>query len=76
MKNREMIDSNKLGTMIAQYRTALGMTKYRLAQKALVSHPTIVQVEAGKRRLGWDTAVQILDALGYEVEIVKKGERK
>lgn len=71
-----MIYSEELGELIRDLRNECGFTKYRLAQKALVSHPTIVQVEAGKRRLSWDTAVQILDALGYEVEIVKKGDKK
>lgn len=67
------IDSQtEVGEIVQALRTKSGLTKNKLALKAGVSHPTIVQVEAGGRRLSLDTAVRIFDALGYELMFERK----
>ena len=60
------------GLVIKVLRVEKGMSRNKLAEIAGVSHPTIVQVEAGNRRLSLDTAVRIFDALGYDLTFMRK----
>lgn len=69
-----MMTSEDVGKVIKRIRESKKITRYSLAQKSSVTHPTVCYAETGKRNLSWNTAVLILDALGCDVRIVKKGE--
>ena len=58
------------------YRTRkhLNLSQKMLAKKSGVGLTTIVCIEKGERNnLRFDTATMILNELGYELEICKKG---
>lgn len=70
------IEPAELGMFVKMLRKDRCWSMHQLAEKAGVSVPTVSRLEKVERGVSWDIAVAILSALGYEVEIVKKGEGK
>lgn len=67
-----------LGLIVARYRGMSALTFQQVADRMGISHRTAVQqAETGKSELSVSRLGQILEALGYEVELVvrqKQGE--
>lgn len=63
-----------IGGFIYRTRKHLNLSRKMLAEKSGVGLTTIVCIEKGERNnLRFDTATMILNELGYELEICKKG---
>lgn len=65
-----MLDSAEI---IKTLRKEVGMTQKRLSEKAGYNVNTIKHIETGRRIGNWETINNMIEALGYEVRIVKNG---
>lgn len=70
--NKEKKTSERIGAEIASIRISLGMTQKEMAEKANMYVNHIPRLEKGKINIGINTLKKVLDALGYDLKIVKK----
>lgn len=63
--------SNWIGSTINQMRREQKLTQEALANQAGVTRHVVMNLELGASR-SWDSVERVLDALGYELEVVKK----
>lgn len=61
-----------IGKEIKQIRVNKNMTQEKLHNASGVAKATIVSVERGNHVANFDTAQYLLEAMGYELIIVKK----
>lgn len=60
-----------LGSIIRELRHEQGLTQEQLGERAGVERVTVLHTELGHTR-SLPTIERLLDALGYELEVVKK----
>lgn len=65
-------NSTAIGSMVYHLRKEQGLTQAELAKRALVSRKWIVEFEKGKPEAQLYMVVDVLNALGYGLEIEKK----
>lgn len=68
-----MFDFNK---WLKETRTEAGLTQEQVAKKSYFSIMTIQNLEAGRRIGNIETMNRIMDALGYEIKVVRKDGNK
>ncbi len=65
-----MLNLPSIGSQVASWRKALGLSQLALAQKAKVSRATIDALENGRSgELGFSKLTNILSALGFELKL-------
>lgn len=64
-----------VASIIKLCRKKSGMDIYDLAKKSGVAYSTIVNIEKGYGRPNLNTLEYILEAMGFELEILPKEER-
>lgn len=65
-------ERKRIGNIIQVLRVQQGLTVEELGQKAGVGSSLLVRVELGKFNVRLDVLSSIAEALGYEVNFVKK----
>lgn len=70
IKNEQ--ERQRIGERIADIRKAKNMTQTELAEKCGLAQSHIARIETGRYSVGFDTLQQIGDALGHNVDFVKK----
>ena len=65
-------ERQRIGERIAAIRKSLGITQQTLADETGLQRPHIVRIEQGKYGVTIDVLSAIAEALGCQVEIVKK----
>lgn len=73
MRNLSLEDSIAFGQWFRQQRKALGLSMEKIARGADCATQTILHIEQGKGGSS-TTLCKALDAIGYKLIIVKKGE--
>ena len=63
---------HRIGTKIRTLREAAGITRYRLAMTTGLQQSTIARIEELRFEPRYDNAEKILDALEYEIKVVRK----
>jgi transcriptional regulator with XRE-family HTH domain len=58
-----------LGLRVRQLRTEAGLSQERLAEQAFVSRKWLVDFEGGKATVEASRVLDVLQALGYELEV-------
>ena len=61
-----------IGYVIKMLRRDKGWTQKELAAKAGIATSTMYNIERGERSPSFRNAAQVLDALGYKLQVVKK----
>ena len=69
-----MTDREIIGKRIAELRKKKGLTTYQLADMIGITRMHLWRVENGKYSTGIDTISKIANALGYEIDLVRKNE--
>ena len=69
-----MSNSSELIEILKEERKKLEISKYKLGKESDVSHTTIARVENGEVIPSLDTFVKLAEALGYDLELIKKSE--
>lgn len=64
-----------LDTVVTSRRRDLGLTQQELADVAGVSERFVRDVERGKPSVQLDTLTDLLDALGLELTLVRRGQQ-
>ena len=67
------MSSSELIEILKEERKKLEISKYKLGKESNTSHTTIMRIENGDVMPSLDTFIRIADSLGYDVELVKKG---
>lgn len=65
-----------LGLRVKQLRSTAGLSQEQLAQKAFVSRKWLVDFEGGKATVEASRVLDVLQALGYEVELKRLDRRE
>lgn len=60
--------------MLRQLRTNVGLTQHQAGEAAGLSRGYWGTVENGRRYVQWRTAIRMLEALGYQVNITAGGK--
>ncbi|WP_309617841.1 helix-turn-helix domain-containing protein [Salinibacterium sp.] len=58
-----------LGARVRQLRTEEGLSQQQLAERAFVSRKWLMDFEGGKSTVEANKVLDVLQALGYEVEL-------
>ena len=69
---RDDEERKRIGNVIQVLRVQQGLTVDELAKKAGVGSSLLTRVELGKFNVRLDVLSSVADALGYEVNLVKK----
>ena len=65
-------ERERIGKRIREIRTEEGLSAYQLEFKTGLKRQNIERIELGKYSTGIDILGKIADALGYEIDFVKK----
>lgn len=66
------VNVRALGAMVYNFRKEQGLTQAELASKAGVSRKWLVEFERGKPEAQLWMVIDVLNALGYDLEIEKR----
>lgn len=69
-----MSNSGELIEILKEERKKLEISKYKLGKESNISHTTIMRIENGEVMPSLDTFVKLAEALGYDLELIKKSE--
>lgn len=70
MKRDMTSERRRIGLRLAELRAQQGMTIRQLSELSGIPHPTISNIEMGKRSVGIDLLATLCDALGVRIELV------
>jgi y4mF family transcriptional regulator len=66
------VNVKAMGILVRNFRRNLGLTQAELAERAGVSRKWLVEFEQGKPEAQLWMVIDVLNALGYELEIEKQ----
>ena len=64
----------RVGEIVKECRQAKGMTQKQLSEMSGVARQTVADVESGRHGTSVAILTDLLDAMGYELAVVKKGD--
>lgn len=70
-----MTDRERIGKRIVEIRKEKGLSSYELAELTGLKQPNIMRIESGRYSTGLDLLSKIANALGYEIDFVRKDEK-
>jgi HTH-type transcriptional regulator/antitoxin HipB len=65
-----MKNVRSLGIRVRKLRTVAGWTQQELADRSFVSRKWLIDLERGKATVAANRVLDVLQALGYEIELV------
>jgi len=65
-----MKNVRSLGIRVRKLRTVAGWTQQELADRSFVSRKWLIDLEAGKATVEANKVLDVLQALGYEIELM------
>jgi HTH-type transcriptional regulator / antitoxin HipB len=66
------VNVRAMGALVRNFRKERGMTQAELAQRAGVSRKWLIEFEKGKPEAQLWMVIDVLNVLGYELEIEKR----
>lgn len=64
----------RVGEIVKECRLTKGMTQKQLSEMSGVARQTVADVESGRHGTSVAILTELLDAMGYELAVVKKGD--
>lgn len=64
----------RVGEIVKECRQTKGMTQKQLSEMSGVARQTVADVESGRHGTSVAILTELLDAMGYELAVVKKGD--